>query len=82
MSRLLTSENEIDLMALLEMLQGFLTMLARDLAVPLFAMVHRFAEMTDALTDMGIATFLFGSIIVALRHLPLTTQTFFTLHIS
>ncbi len=43
MSRLFTSENEIDLMALLEMLQGFLTMLARDLAVPLFAMVHRFA---------------------------------------
>jgi hypothetical protein len=62
MTRLFTSEIEKDLMALLEMLQSFLTMLARDLAVSLFAMVHRFAEMTDALTDMGIGTFLFGSI--------------------
>lgn len=77
MTRLFTSENEKDLMALLEMLQGFLTMLGRDLAVSLFAMVHRFTEMNDALTNMFIATLLFHRIIVALTHLPLTTHTFF-----
>ncbi|MEO6202410.1 MAG: hypothetical protein ABIP82_04190 [Nitrospirales bacterium] len=52
-------------------------MLARDLAVSLFVMVHRFAEMTEALTDMGIATPLFRRIIVALTHLPLTTHEIF-----
>lgn len=44
------------------MFQSFLTVLASHLAVALFAMVHRFTEMTDALTNMGIGTFLFSSI--------------------
>lgn len=62
-------------MSLFEMLQSFLTMLTRDLAVALFTMVHRFAEMTDALTDMGIASPWFRRIIVALTHLRLPLPT-------
>ena len=54
-------------------------MLPRDLAVSLFAMVHRFTEMNDALTNMFIASLLFRRIIVGLTYLPLTTHTFFSL---
>ncbi len=64
-------------MTLLEALQDFLPMLARDLAVSLFSMVHRFTEMNDAHANMFIATLLFRRIIVALTHLPLTIHTFF-----
>jgi len=52
-------------------------MLARDLAVSLFAMVYHFTSMTDVLTDTSIATFLFRRIIVALTYLPLTTHEIF-----
>jgi hypothetical protein len=57
------------------MFQSFLTMLARDLSESLFALVHRFAEMTDALTDMGIASPWFRRIIVALTDLRLLLPT-------
>jgi hypothetical protein len=66
-TRLFTSENKPDLMALLEMLQGFLTMLARDLAMSLLAMIHGFVQMTDAFTNMSIPTFFHGCLGMRLR---------------